>query len=138
MSRLLLILNNAADRARAVHLIGHAPPGTRLEFKQIKRTLDQNARMWAMLTDVATQVPWGWEGEKLSTDDWKDIFMQGLKRELRTAPNLDRRGVVALGRSTSDLSKEEMSDLLGLIAAFGAKHDVIFYEPQEEVSAARV
>lgn len=41
-----------------------APVNTRVEFKEAKRTTDQNARMWAMLTDVAQQLPW--HGQRLS------------------------------------------------------------------------
>jgi hypothetical protein len=35
---------------------------------------------------------------------------------------------VSLGRSSSDLSKEEMSDLLTIIEAFGANHGVVFHD----------
>jgi hypothetical protein len=47
---------------------------------------------------------------------------------MRMVPNIDGNGFVNLGRSTSDLSKTEMSDLMELIAMFGAKHDVKFHE----------
>jgi hypothetical protein len=83
--------------------------------------------MWAMLTDVATQLPW--HGEKLTTDEWKLLFLDALKREIRAVPSIDGKGVVNIGRSSSDLSKAEMSDLLELIAAFGANHDVVFHDP---------
>lgn len=124
MSRALLTLYGAADRKRASDWIAQAPAGTRVEFKAVKRSTDQNSRMWAMLTDVATQLPW--HGQKLRPDDWKLIFLDALKRELRIIPNLEGNGFVNLGRSSSDLSKEEMSDLIDLISAFGAEHDVTF------------
>jgi len=82
-----------------------------------------------MLTDVATQLTW--HGVKLTADDWKLIFLDALKRELRIVPNLDGTGFVNLGRSSSDLSKEEMSELIDLIAVFGANHHVTFHEPEE-------
>lgn len=82
-----------------------------------------------MLTDVATQVKW--HGKSLPADDWKLIFLDGLKRELRIVPNIDGTGFVNLGRSSSDLTKEEMTDLMELIAAFGANHGVVFHEPSE-------
>lgn len=126
MSRAFLILANDVVRQRAVAWCTKAPIGTRLEFKAPKRTLPQNARMWAMLTDVAQQVPW--HGLKLSPDDWKLIFLDALKREVRMVPNLDGNGFVSLGRSSSDLTKEEMGDLMELIAAFGAQHGVQFLD----------
>lgn len=124
MSRALFVLNTPADRIRAVTLIQKAPTGTRVEFKAAKRSLDQNARMWAMLTDVAGQLVW--HGKKLRPDDWKLVFMDGLKRELRIVPNIDGSGFVNLGRSSSDLTKSEMSDLMELITEFGTRHGVVF------------
>lgn len=132
MSRALLILNGPSERQKASHWIGIAPPGTRVEFKKPKRTLDQNAKMWAMLTEVAEQVPW--HGLKLTPDDWKLIFLDALKREVRMVPNIDGNGFVSLGRSSSDLSKDEMGMLLELIMEFGARRDVVFSGPESEAA----
>lgn len=129
MSRAVITLVTDADRERAVKWLHQAPPRTRVEYKSPKRSLPQNDRMWAMLTDVAAQLPW--HGIKLSADDWKLIFLDALKRELRTVPNIDGTGFVNLGRSSSDLSKQEMADLIELISAFGANHDVVFHDPQD-------
>lgn len=126
MARALLVLANDMFRARAIDWIRRAPKDTRIEFKGPKRTLPQNARMWAMLTDVATQVRW--HGLWLSADDWKLIFLDGLKRELRLVPNIDGTGFVNLGRSSSDLEIPEMADLMELISAFGATHGVEFHD----------
>lgn len=127
MSRYLIVLNGDADRIRATAWSRNLPTGTRIEFKPPKRSLPQNDRMWAMLTDVATQLPW--HGIKLSPDDWKLLFLDSLKRELRMVPNLDGNGFVNLGRSSSDLSKAEMTDLIEIIGMFGANHGVTFNEP---------
>ena len=127
MSRVLISLATEQDRLRAAKWITQAPPGTRLEFKKPKRSIPQNDLMWAALTDVATQLPW--HGIKLSPDDWKLIFLDALKRELRMVPNIDGSGFVNLGRSSSDLSKAEMTDMIELIHQFGANHGVTFHEP---------
>jgi hypothetical protein len=81
-----------------------------------------------MLSEVAAQLPW--HGIKLSADDWKLIFLDALKRELRMVPNIDGSGFVNLGRSSSDLSKGEMADLITLIEQFGASHGVVFHDPE--------
>jgi len=130
VSRALVILNRASDRERVQAWAAKAPWGTRVTFQEAKRTTDQNARMWAMLTEVARQVEW--DGLKLSADDWKLIFMAALKQELRMVRNLDRTGFVQLGRSSSDLSVAEMGDLMDLIAAFGAREGVTFAEPEAD------
>ena len=127
MTRYLITLNGKADRDRARRYIEAAPAGTRAEFKAAKRSLPQNDRMWAMLTDIAEQVPW--HGIRLRPDDWKLIFLDALKRETRMVPNLDGNGFVNLGRSSSDLSKAEMSDLMELITAWGAQRGVEFHDP---------
>lgn len=134
MGRALITLQESSDRERACNWAQKAPVGTRIEFKAPKRSLPQNDRMWAMLTDIATQLPW--HGVKLTPDDWKLVFLDGLKRELRLVPNLEGNGFVNLGRSSSDLSKQEMSDLMELISAFGANHGVVFHDPESQERAA--
>lgn len=125
MTRAVLILSSDDIRAKAATWCRKAPPYSRVEFKAPKRTIPQNARFWAMLSDVAAQVPW--HGLKLTADDWKLIFLDALKREVRMVPNLDGNGFVNLGRSSSDLSVAEMGDLMTLIEAFGANHGVVFH-----------
>lgn len=134
MSRALVILDSPMARSRAASLIMRAPAGTRCEFKASKRTLPQNDRMWSMLTEVARQLPW--HGLTLKPDDWKLIFLDGLKRELRAVPNLDGTGFVNIGRSSSDLTKQEMTELIELIFAFGAQHGVEFADDREASHAA--
>jgi hypothetical protein len=131
MSRALVTIRGSADRARIAAWAAKAPAGTRVEFKNSKRTLPQNDRMWAMLTDIARQLDW--HGQKLTPDDWKILFLDALNRETRIVPNINGDGFVSIGRSSSDLSKDEMSELIDLIAAFGANHGVTF---QDDVRAA--
>lgn len=132
MSRHLIAINSTADRERLARCIAQAPFGTRVELKAAKRSLDQNSKLWASLTDISHQLVW--HGQKLTPDDWKLVFMDALKRELRIVPNIDGNGFVNLGRSSSDLSKAEMSDLLEIIMAFGAQHGIVFHD-QESAAA---
>jgi hypothetical protein len=125
----VLTINNEQSRASAIRIAQKAPYGTRVEYKAIKRSLPQNAKMWAALTDISLQVKWC--DRVLPPDDWRLIFLDGLKRELRCVPNLSSDGVVVLGRATSDLTKSEMSDLIELIYCFGAEHGVKFHDPKE-------
>lgn len=132
MSRALITILSDRDRLTVTHWVSRAPIGTRVEFKASKRSLAQNDRMWAMLTDLAQQVEW--HGLKLKADDWKLIFLDALHREVRAVPNMDGTGFVNLGRSSSDLSKEEMSDLIELLFKFGAEHNVTFHDPAERAA----
>ena len=128
MSRYLFTLYSQADRDRALRTVSAAPAGSRVEIKSAKRSLDQNSKLWAMLTEVAQQLPW--HGIKLRPDDWKLLFLDALKRELHTVPNLEGTGFVNLGQSSSDLTKDEMGDLFELIYEFGARHGVRFLDEQ--------
>lgn len=97
-----------------------------VEIRPERRSSEQNARMWAMLTEVSQQVEW--YGKKLSAEDWKHVFSASLRR-LDVVPNLDGTGFVALGMSTSQMTKREFSDLMELIASFGAERGVKFSDP---------
>jgi hypothetical protein len=126
VSRYVVTLHGAADKTRASNIINAAPYGARVEVKAAKRTLPQNKRMWAMLTDIAMQVDW--DGGKRRPDDWRIRFLDGLKGERTMLSNLDGTGVIEIGRSSSDLSKEEMSDMIELMYRYGAEHGVQFNE----------
>lgn len=131
MTRYLITINTEADRQRLIKAVSAAPWGTRAELKARKRSVPQNDRFWAMLTDVAMQAEHC--GRKYTPEVWKILFMHGWQREVNLVPSLDGKQVVPLTRS-SDLSREEMGELTEFIAAWGAENGVTFHEP--EVKAA--
>jgi hypothetical protein len=108
--------------------------GARIEFKAPKRTLDQNSLLWAALTDVAQQVDH--MGQRYSPDEWKILFMHACGREVRFLPGLDGKTFVPWGQSSSDLSKQEMTDLIEFIFSWGAEHGVTFNDPNPQSSEA--
>jgi len=83
--------------------------------------------LWSALTDISRQKLY--HGVRLTPDDYKLLFMDALKREVRMVPNLDGNGFVSLGRSSANLSVEEMSALLDLIHAWCAREGVILNDP---------
>jgi hypothetical protein len=94
-----------------------------VEVRPETRSLAQNRRLWAMLGDISRQVDW--YGRKLSPEDWKHVFTASI-RKLDVVPNLDGTGFVALGSSTSSMSRREMAELQELMEAFGAERGVHF------------
>lgn len=104
-----------------------APDGYIVEIKPPTRSLMQNSRLWALLTDVASQVVW--HGRKLDQESWKHIFTSSYKK-MDVVPNLEGTGFVALGLSTSKMTKGELNDLMTLIEAFGAQNGVTWSEPE--------
>lgn len=115
-----------ACRAAFDSMLDHVINGgvAALEVKQSTRTLEQNKRMWATLKDISEQVVW--YGEKLTPEQWKDIFTAALKKEYdadKVVPGING-GFVVLGTKTSDMSVKKMCDLQELIMAFGVEKGV--------------
>ncbi len=111
------------DRKTAYHVIDRAPDGSVVNVRPPRRSLDQNAKLWAMLSDISRAKP---EGRSLTPDVWKAIFLHALDHAQRFEMALDGNGMVPVGFRSSRLSKTQMSDLIEFIAAYGAQHGVEF------------
>lgn len=135
MTRHFVTLANERLRAKAHGYIDDAPANARVEIKGPKRSTDQNAAMWAMLGDIADQL--AWSGRQLDTEAWKLVMLDALRRSydddrqvMDLVPNTDGTGFVDLSsKHSSDLSEEEMRDLLTIIRAFGDQHKIVWSEP---------
>lgn len=86
-----------------------------ITIEEQKRSNEQNALLWSVLSDLSKQVQW--HGEKLTKDEYKDLLTAGLKKQ-RAIPGIDG-GFVVLGTSTSKMNKADMSDLITMAHAFG-------------------
>lgn len=126
MSRALLVLGDDATRQQARRWIDVAPAKTRVEFKGPTRSVSQNDRMWAHLTDISRSLTW--HGRKWSTKQWKAFFIHMLRGE-EWMPGEDG-GFVPIGGSSSELSVAEMADLITLIEAFAVRHEVTLNDPR--------
>lgn len=96
-----------------------------------RRTLEQNAKLWAMLGDIARQVPWAVNGaiQHLDAEDWKNIMTATVRQEVRMAAGING-GFVLLGQSTKRMSVAELSDLIEFMHSFGAERGVTWSEPR--------
>lgn len=110
-----------SNRWRAHQLIDKAPERYVMEVREPRRTDDQNAKMWAMLSDISRAKP---EGRSLTPDVWKALFMHALDHQTRFEQALDGNGVVPVGFRSSRLNKAQMSDLIETIYEWGARHGV--------------
>jgi len=117
-------LIHSAARQNAQQAILSAPEGYVVTIKPQTRTLEQNAKLWPMLQDVSRQVDW--HGQKLTDEEWKDVFSAALKRQ-KAVPGIDG-GFVVCGQRTSKMSKAEFAEMIELIYAFGAQHGVKWSE----------
>ena len=128
MSRAIVQIKGPADRNLVVRWAGNVPEGTTVEFRAPRRSLDQNALMWSLLQQISKQVDW--YGQKLSSEDWKDVLTASLRRT-RVVPGIDAGTLVPLGMRTSQMTKQELTELLELIQAFAAERGVKFREFEE-------
>jgi hypothetical protein len=125
MSRATIIIRGPADRSLIAKWAANVAEGTIVEFKSARRSVDQNALLWARLGEISRGVVW--YGQKLTAEDWKDVMTASL-RKARVVPGLDAGSFVPLGMRTSDMTKEEMTALLDLIDAFAAEQGITFEE----------
>lgn len=91
------------------------------------RSLESNAKMWAMLADISNQTDW--HGIKLNAEEWKDLLSAGLVQS-RVVPNLEGNGFVILGQRTSKLTKSQFAALIELLYAFGTERGVVWSETE--------
>jgi hypothetical protein len=120
-------LTNDMNRARAAAWCKSAPHGSIVNVREATRSNEQNARMWAMLSDVSRAKP---EGRELTPDVWKSLFLHSLDHAQRFEMALDGKGMVPVGFRSSRLTKQQMSDLMEVIAEYGARHGVEWSEQE--------
>jgi hypothetical protein len=75
-----------------------------------------------MLTDIARQKEHF--GRKYDAETWKCLMMHAWGREVKFIPSADGEGVVPLLYRSSDLTKEEMTELMEFMSAWCADNGV--------------
>ena len=113
----------ASDRQRHIarHLIDAAPDRAVMTIKPEKRSLDQNAKMWAMLSDVSRATP---QGRAHTPEMWKALFMQACGHEIRFLHSIIDDLPFPVGFRSSEMSKRQMADLITFIEAWGTENGV--------------
>lgn len=113
-------LRGEYQRNLAKSLIDKAPDNAVVKISPERRSDDQNAKMWAMLSDVSRAKP---EGRRHIPEIWKCIFMAACGHEVAFEQGLDGRPF-PIGFHSSKLTKAQMSDLIEMIYSYGAQHGV--------------
>jgi hypothetical protein len=124
------VLNSAFARQRAANVIASAPDGYVVAIEEPRRTIDQNSRLWAMLSDVAMSKPMG---RMHTPDEWKMIFMSACGWEVAFLPGLDGR-FLPYGYRSSKLTKKQMTDLQDFIQAWGDENGVRWSADSQEAA----
>lgn len=122
-------LRGPEQRELARGLINQAPADAVVTIAPPGRTGDQNAKLWAMLSDISRAKP---EGRMWTPEVWKSAFMHALGHEVQFQQALDGRGFFPLGFKTSRLSKRAFADLITTAQEYGDRHNVAWSEPMPE------
>ena len=91
------------------------------------RSMDQNAKLWAMLSDIARSKP---EGRVMTAEMWKAAMMNALGHEILWQPGIDNGPPFPAGFRSSRLSKEQMGNLITFISEYGDRHGVKWSDGQ--------
>ena len=124
-----VILRGDVQRHLAKQLIDKAPVDAVVNVREAKRTLDQNAKMWAMLSDISRAKP---GGICYTTDEWKSVFMSACGHEVQFLQGVDGKPFPA-GFRTSQLTVAQMRELIEYLYWYGAEHGIRW---SDEVIAA--
>ena len=130
MTQYRVILTNDFSRQRAKGLIDKAPSGFVMEVREPRRSLDQNDKLWAMLSDIAASKPMG---RMHTPDDWKAIAMNACGWECQFSEGLDGRPF-PIGFRSSQLTKSQMSTLIDWLQAFGDEHQVRWSDERKDAA----
>ncbi|ARO14404.1 hypothetical protein BVG79_01058 [Ketogulonicigenium robustum] len=114
-------LTSAYARRSAHDLIDKAPAGCVVTVREAKRTTDQNAKLWAMLSDISRAKP---EGRVHAPEVWKAAIMSALGHEIIWQPGIDNAPPFPAGFRSSRLSKSQFADLITFAQEYGDRHGV--------------
>ncbi len=112
-------------RPLAHRWVDAAPEGMLAKFQEANRTTEQNAKLWAMLSDVSHQAEHN--GKKYTKEVWKVLFMSACGHELQLMVGLNGEPV-PMGQNSSKLSVAQMSELIEFIHCWAAENGVTFTE----------
>ena len=122
------VIRNEADRARAINFLSGLDLASpkKLAISDEDRSSEQNAKLHAMLSDIAKQVEHA--GKKWNVLIWKRLCTAAWLREegenATMIPALDGNGFDVIYERTSKLGIKKCASLIEWITAFGAEHQV--------------
>lgn len=104
-----------------------APQGDRVEVGEPKRNFDQNAKLHAVIGDIAEQAKFA--GRKLTLTQWKTLLISGhaiaTGLGVEMVPGLEGE-FVNIRESSAHMSVSRMASLIEYALAYGAQNGVIF------------
>lgn len=116
-----VIIHSPGNRQDAARIIAAAPLGSMVKVYPPKRTIPQNDRLWAMLSEVSRAKP---EGRTHTPEVWKALFMAACGWSVQFEQGLEGGPPFPVGFRSSRLTKEQCGELMDFIAAYCARQGV--------------
>lgn len=126
-----LVLSTHEKRSLAARWTMSVPDGSTVRFDKPKRSIPQNDKMWAALTDISQAQP---RGLQHTPEVWKVLMMKACGHQVQFLTGIDGEPF-PVGFRSSKLNKEQMSELLEFILMWGAQEGVQF---SDEVALTNV
>jgi hypothetical protein len=124
--RKYFILAHDTARANAKTAISESPDGYAVEIKPITRSFAQNAKLHALITDIAKTLEWA--GAKRDVETWKRLltaaWLRARGEPIEMLPALDGHGVDIVFRRTSELTVNEMIELIEYIQSWAVGNGI--------------
>lgn len=112
-------------RHNACQAIMQAPEGMVVQIKEKTRSLEQNARLHALFSEVSRQSSWC--GRKMNPEQWKVLFISGHSQATGNGadmiPGLENE-YVNIRESSASMTIARMSSLIEYIHAWCADNNV--------------
>jgi len=115
-----VILRGPSQRDFAKSLIDRAPDNATVNIRAASRSLDQNAKLWAMLSDISRAKP---GGRSATPEVWKALFMHACGHAVQFELGLNGQPFPT-GFRSSAMSKAQMADLLTFIIQWGDEQGI--------------
>lgn len=128
--RLTFILINDRVRNNAMAALMRAPADYSVVISQKTRSTDQNAKLHAMLTDLAKS-PVTWAGKRRNVEEWKAIIISGHAVATGSGgeviPGIEGE-FVAIRESSARMSVSRAASLIEYLMSFCVQNNVELHE----------
>jgi len=130
MKKRIFHLVHASARHNALEAVRAAPDGYAVVVQERVRSLDQNAKLHALCTDIAAS-GLTWCGKRRDASEWKSLLVSGHSVATSYEPEVVQGlegELVNIRESTATMSRARAASLIEYIQAFCAANDVTVQE----------
>jgi len=131
-TRQTFVLIDERRRGNAMAAVRQAPAGYVVKISEPTRSLDQNAKLHAMLSDLAAS-PVTWAGKRRTVDEWKALIISGhavaTQQGGEVIPGIEGE-FVAIRESSASMSVRRAASLIEYLQAFGDQNGVAWRETE--------